>query len=143
MNVDGRRTRWQDPLRVPTAPVGLVEIADEDPRAASGETLHYRLSSRGPEALEALRDARRAMIREESSRGLEDGEPPLSEAVFSAFEVLWDPPFRPRCREKLATLVRRANLLIESARAAAPRLLRRDGSKIRAIPLSAEDLVPH
>jgi hypothetical protein len=120
MNVVDRRTRRHDPRFAPKAPIRLLEIADGEPQAAGRATLCFRLSWSDPEQLEALRDARRAMIREEWTRGLEEGEPSLSEAVFSAFAVLWEPPLgeKARCREKVATLVRRANLLIEGARAA-------------------------
>ncbi len=62
-------------------------------------------------SLEALRYARRAMLREEWTRGAEEGEPSLEDAVFSAFEVAW--PVRAseieRGRAKLAELVERAN----------------------------------
>ena len=73
-------------------------------------TLHFRLSA-DQDSLEALRYARRSMLREEWTRGIEDGEPSLEAAIFSAFEVVWSVPAdeRERCREKLAELVERAN----------------------------------
>jgi hypothetical protein len=73
-------------------------------------TLRFRLSA-DSDSLEALRYARRSMLREEWTRGIEDGEPSLEEAIFSAFEVVWSVPEeeRERCREKLAELVERAN----------------------------------
>ena len=57
------------------------------------------------------------MIREEWTRGVVEGEPSLSEARFSASQVSWEVPIAeaPRCRQKLAILVRRANLLIAGA----------------------------
>lgn len=73
-------------------------------------TLRFRLIAEA-DSLEALRFARRSMLREEWTRGTEDGEPSLGEAIFSAFEVVWTVPVdeRERCREKLAELVERAN----------------------------------
>ena len=72
--------------------------------------LRFRLSA-DPDSLEALRYARRSMLREEWTRGIEEGEPSLEEAIFSAFEVVWSVPAdeQERCREKLAELVDRAN----------------------------------
>ncbi len=51
------------------------------------------------------------MIREEWTRGLEDGEPSIAGAKFSASGVLWEvsPGDLARCREKVALLMRRAN----------------------------------
>ncbi len=74
-------------------------------------TLRFRLTSADPRSLEALRYARRAMLREEWTRGVEEGEPLLEEAVFSADEVIWavDLAVRARCRGKLEELVARAN----------------------------------
>jgi hypothetical protein len=122
-----------DPSFAPTAPVRLLEIAEEKRRTPDKATLRFRLSSRDPELLDALRDARRAMIREEWTRGLEEGEPALSKAVFSASEVLWETDLgkEARCHEKMATLVRRAGLLIAGARAAS---LRAKYAEIRRSP---------
>ncbi|HTY42949.1 MAG TPA: hypothetical protein VMH79_13835 [Thermoanaerobaculia bacterium] len=92
-------------------------------------TLHFRLVSADERSLEALRYARRAMLREESTRGVADDEPSLEEAVFSAFDVVWSvpPAWRAACRAKLRDLVARANRVLadesESRRASrtAPR----------------------
>jgi len=74
-------------------------------------TLRCRLLATDGPSLEALRYARRAMLREEWTLGPETDEPSLEEAVFSAFEVTW--PMRSsqsgRGRAKLAELVERAN----------------------------------
>jgi len=104
-------------------PITLVEIEDlPEPIAPSAEstapalepgmcTLRFRLSSTDSESLEALRYARRSMLREEWTRGVEEGEASLEGAVFSATEVVWSVPAleRQRCREKLDELVDRAN----------------------------------
>lgn len=73
-------------------------------------TMRFRLTVDG-DSLEALRYARRAMLREEWTRGVEEGEPSLEEAIFSAVEVEWSVAAedRERCREKLAELIDRAN----------------------------------
>ncbi len=74
-------------------------------------TLRCHLLSTDAPSLEALRYARRAMLREEWTLGPEEDEPSLESAVFSAFEVTW--PMRAsqsgRGRAKLAELVDRAN----------------------------------
>lgn len=83
-------------------------------------TLRFRIRATDDLGLEALRYARRAMLREEWTRGLEEGEPSLEDAVFSAFEVVWSIPAdeRARCRAKLDELLERANrALVELAAA--------------------------
>ena len=113
---------WNARRRVPSfvaaAPVRVAEItapADRRPGPDGTTTLAYRLAANGSEQLEALRDARRAMIREEATRGLDEGEPSLAEAAFSATAIFWEVAFGElaRCRGKLDDLVRRANGLIE------------------------------
>ena len=86
-------------------------------------TLQLRLDGNDAARMEALRETRRAMIREEWTRGLEAGEPSLAEAMFSIHGVFWDVPLgeRERCREKLQTLIERANRRVEQA--PAPRVL--------------------
>ncbi|HWZ87097.1 MAG TPA: hypothetical protein VN032_12895 [Thermoanaerobaculia bacterium] len=74
-------------------------------------TLRFRLISTDDRSLEALRYARRAMLREESTRGVDEDEPSLERAVFTAFEVVWPVPALARegGRAKLEELVARAN----------------------------------
>jgi hypothetical protein len=120
MNITAWRARQQDRDLVPDAPIELAEIplAGRDPTEPGRMLLRYRLISGSPRRLEALRESRRAMIREQWTLGSEDGDPCLSEAVFSATEVLWEVPVgeRTRCRETLAELVRRANRLADAGR---------------------------
>lgn len=87
------------------------------PPDESALTLRFVLSASGDDGLEALRNARRALLREELTRGREPGEPSLSEAVFSAREILWvvRPEQRTRCLEMLEELRRRANFLLTQA----------------------------
>ncbi|MEP6993241.1 MAG: hypothetical protein ABI968_01875 [Acidobacteriota bacterium] len=106
--------------------IGFSEIQDApDSVAWSGEataqqlssptcTLRFRLASDDADSLEALRYARRSMLREEWTRGIEEDEPSLEQAVFSAIEVVWTVPAHEhqRCREKLSELVDRANRVL-------------------------------
>lgn len=94
------------------APEAIERSGDSVAAQLSGatRTLRFRLSS-DADSLEALRYARRSMLREEWTRGIDEGEPSLEEAIFSAFEVVWSVPAGEgeRCRAKLAELVDRAN----------------------------------
>jgi hypothetical protein len=83
-------------------------------------TLRYRLTSTDDASIEAIRYARRAMLREEWTRGAVEGEPSLEDAVFSPFDVMWEVPaeHRARCRAKLEELVARANRALAEASAA-------------------------
>ena len=114
MNMQAWQTRRRGREVGPRSPVGLVEVvtpAEEGLRPSEEMTLRFRLSSKDSRALEAIREARRGMIREEWTRGLADGEPSLADALFSLAGVLWEVPpgDLAQCREKLARLLRRAN----------------------------------
>jgi hypothetical protein len=118
MNMMAWRARRRDRSFVPDAPIELAEIAPPstwNPTGTGTTTLHFRMIPERPKRLEALREARRAMIREQWTRGLEEGEPSLSEAVFSGSGVLWEVPTgeRARCRETLAEMIRRANQVVD------------------------------
>ena len=107
-----------------------VSASPSSPPASSGSTaphlepgtvtLRFRLVSTDERSLEALRYARRAMLREEWTRGVEEGEPSLEEAVFTAFDVVWTVPAsaRDRSRELLEELVTRANRALADMSAA-------------------------
>jgi hypothetical protein len=71
-------------------------------------------------SLEALRYARRAMLREEWTRGVEPDEPSLEDATFSAFDVVWvvRAVERERGLAKLGELVARANRVLGDLSAA-------------------------
>ena len=77
-------------------------------------TMRCRLLATDDAALEALRFARRAMLREEGTLGVGEGEPSLEAAVFSAFDVAWSVPSSQRewSRSKLQELVDRANRVL-------------------------------
>jgi hypothetical protein len=91
--------------------VSLTETASVLDREAGRMTIYFRLNASDPAALEALRDARRVMIREEWVLGLQPGEPQFAEAEFSPYGVHWEIAIgeQAACREKIQTLVARAN----------------------------------
>ncbi len=88
--------------------------------AAKTITMRGRLVTTDDAALEALRYARRAMLREEWTLGVSEGEPSLEEAIFSAFEVAWSMPeeHRDKSIAKLQELVERANRVLRERTAA-------------------------
>ena len=73
--------------------------------------LRFTISARDPAALEALRYARRSMLREEWTLGRSEDESSLQDAVFTATEVIWQVRRgeREACLRKLEDLVSRAN----------------------------------
>jgi hypothetical protein len=81
-------------------------------------TLRFSLTIEDPQDLEALRYARRAMIREERTRGLEWDEPSMEQPVFTATEIRWFVLVSQVawCREKISELVSRANRAREALR---------------------------
>ena len=78
---------------------------------ASEVTLRFGIETDDLEDLEALRHARRSMLREERTRGRDGEEPSLEDAVFSPTEVSWTirPEQREWCLQKIGDLVGRAN----------------------------------
>jgi hypothetical protein len=74
-------------------------------------TLRFRLELSAPRDLEALRYARRAMIREERTRGLDWDEPSMEDPTFTPSEIRWFVLASQAnwCRRKVAELVERAN----------------------------------
>jgi hypothetical protein len=80
--------------------------------------LRFRLQFGDPEDLDALRYARRAMIREERTRGLEWEEPSMEDPTFTTNEVRWFALTSQAawCRQKIAELVERANRVVEELR---------------------------
>jgi hypothetical protein len=77
-------------------------------------TLRFRLELDSDDAVEALRYARRVMIREERTRGLDWEEPSFEDAVFTMTDVSWSVLAAQAawCREKVRLLVERANRLV-------------------------------
>ena len=73
--------------------------------------LRFELAITDDTALEALRYARRAMIREERTRGLEWDEPSMEDPSLTGQELRWFALASQAawCREKVSELVERAN----------------------------------
>jgi hypothetical protein len=92
------------------APDSEIEEAEAED-LGSEFVLRFRIEA-DAESLEALSHVRRAMLREEWTRGLDPGEPSLEGAVFSTSQIRWavGPSQKDRCLEKLAALVERARL---------------------------------
>jgi len=114
-----RRIGFSEIEAVPDASV--LSAGSSAPRLEDARvTLRFRLVSTDDRSLEALRYARRAMLREEWTRGAEQGEALLEEAVFSAFDVVWSVPAlaRESGRAKLEELVARANRALADMSAA-------------------------
>lgn len=81
--------------------------------------LRFDLEWMHPDDAEALRYARRAMIREERTRGLEWDEPSMEDPTFTGKEIRWFALVSQAswCRQKVAQLTERANRAREALRA--------------------------
>lgn len=88
--------------------------------------LRFALDVPDANALEALRYARRSMIREERTRGLEWDEPSMEDPTLSGAEIRWFAlaSQAPWCRKKLTELVDRANRALGEIRAGRTRYRR-------------------
>ncbi len=82
--------------------------------------LRFQVALPDDQALEALRYARRAMIREERTRGLEWDEPSMEDPSIAGHELRWFALASQAawCRQKVAELVERANRALEDLNAA-------------------------
>ena len=80
--------------------------------------LRFALSLTLEEEREALRYARRSMIREERTRGLEWDEPSMEDPTFSRDEIRWFALASQAswCRSKVAELIDRANRAVAEIR---------------------------
>ena len=90
---------------------GAVPVA-----APELEVLRFRIEA-GEEELEALRHARRSMLREEWTLGRREDEPSLEDATFSLDSIVWPvwPEQRARCLEKIAELEARVERFREAS----------------------------
>jgi hypothetical protein len=81
--------------------------------------LRFQLELAHPDDVEALRYARRAMIREERTRGLEWDEPSMEDSAFAEKEIRWFVLVSQAswCRQKVVELAERANRAREALRA--------------------------
>ncbi len=73
--------------------------------------LRFQIALQSEDEIEALRYARRAMIREERTRGLEWDEPSMEDPSLAGLEIRWFALASQAawCREKISELVERAN----------------------------------
>lgn len=86
-------------------------------------TLRFGLELSGPHVLDALLYARRSMLREEWTRGRDEDEPLLEEALFSPAEIVWEvrPEQKSWCLQKVQELQARAHrFLAERERSSSP-----------------------
>lgn len=81
--------------------------------------LRFALTVTTDEDREALRYARRCMIREERTRGLEWDEPSMEDPTLSREEIRWFALASQAswCRSKVAELIERANEAVAEIRA--------------------------
>ena len=88
-------------------------------QADSAVTLRFRFAAADGPAIEAIRHARRAMLREEWTRGRDRDEPSLENADFSADGVVWVVLSGQQewCLKKMSELVARANRTLETLEA--------------------------
>jgi hypothetical protein len=101
----------------------LDGIADRDALAARLDpsrrvSLRFALLLEDDGDLEALRYARRVMIREERTKGLDWDEPSMEQPVLTETEIRWEALVSQMgwCREKISELVSRANRASEELR---------------------------
>ena len=82
--------------------------------------LRFQIALAADDEMEALRYARRAMIREERTRGLEWDEPSMEDPSLAGHEIRWFALASQAawCRQKVAELVERANRAVAEMRAA-------------------------
>ena len=105
-------------------PIAFRETTEGLPQAEEGRdvlalrfdpsrriVLRFELSLADEEGREALRYARRCMIREERTRGLEWDEPSMEDPTLAGSELRWFALASQGawCRQKVAELIERAN----------------------------------
>ena len=99
-----------EPSDPSTSGTAALELSSDSP-----VLLRFLISARDPAALEALRYARRSILREEWTLGRSESESSLQDAVFTATEIIWQVRRgeREACLRKLDDLVSRANRVAE------------------------------
>ncbi len=121
--------------------IGLVEVSGGVQPASVAEakplylmegatvTLQFLVSVDDDAGLEALRYARRSLLREEWTRGRDVEEPSLEDAVFSPAQIVWviRSVQRAAALAKLEELRRRANLFL-SERERSPQAVQASGN---------------
>ena len=79
-------------------------------------TLRFAIAATESPEIDAIRHARRAMLREEWTLGRDPDEPSLEEAVFSPVGVVWVVPAHQQawCLRKMEDLAARADRALEA-----------------------------
>ncbi len=113
-----RTIRYRETTELPFAGTDGRDAAALRIDTSRRATLRFQLALKRREDLEALRYARRAMIREERTRGLEWDEPSMEHPTFTPTEIRWFVLVSQVvwCREKIAELFERANRAREAMR---------------------------
>ncbi|MEO8189689.1 MAG: hypothetical protein ABI682_05055 [Acidobacteriota bacterium] len=111
------------PIRVVESPAGASAPAESEAVALRIDlsrrmTLRFDMKLASSGDLEAIRYARRAMIREERTRGIEWDEPSMEDPNLSTTEIRWFVLTSQVawCRQKIDELVERANRAREALR---------------------------
>ncbi len=116
----GFRETTTEAAASPASPREAVALRFDPSRRV---TLRFELEiGEVPQALEALSYARRAMIREERTRGLEWDEPSIEDPSLSHRELRWFALASQAawCRQKVEELVARANRALDELHAGTP-----------------------
>jgi hypothetical protein len=118
-----------------TEPIRLRETSEAaEPRGGARDSaelrldpsrrvmLRFQLLLEGDDETEALRYARRAMIRDERTRGLEWDEPSMEDPTLAGSEIRWFclASQAAWCRQKMAELIIRANRALQEIRKTDP-----------------------
>jgi hypothetical protein len=113
---------FRETADIPASRGGVRDAADLRLDPSRRVMLRFQVSLEGEDEMEALRYARRAMIREERTRGLEWDEPSMEDPTLSGTEVRWFVLAAQAawCREKMSELIDRANRAVEEIRQPRP-----------------------
>lgn len=84
--------------------------------------LRFQVALHSDDEMEAIRYARRSMIREERTKGLEWDEPSMEDLTLAGAEIRWFclSSQAAWCRQKMTELIDRANRALEDIRNAGP-----------------------
>jgi hypothetical protein len=88
-----------------------LDLAEDSP-----VTLRFAIAATDSPEMDAIRHARRAMLREEWTLGRDPGEPSLEEAVFSPMGIVWvvSADQQAWCLRKMEDLAARAERALET-----------------------------
>lgn len=112
----------RETTETPTSPAGAGDAAGLRLDPTRRIMLRFHVTSDGDDEMEALRYARRMMIRDERTRGLEWDEPSMEDPNLAGSEIRWFVLAGQTawCRQKMTELISRANRALLEIRAARP-----------------------